>query len=262
MALRNLALACAAAAVASAQSDTQCGNATQPIVPGKHNVLLVGDSISMSPPYTPGGYGTALAQLLEAAGVAVQHAGGSYGGGQCSNTVKGMLCTNLATPNNYLNIPGGGSFSLVHFNYGLHDLVAACVPGGPGGECEEHVPLSPPTYGANLVALYERFATIAPMVMWTTTTPVPNVTTSMGRTYELAIQYNEQALMFLSSHTPSGLLVNDLWSDMIAHCGVGYTSCDLQLPANVHLTPAGIAFTAQSAFKAITAALAGAPVPA
>ena len=117
--MRVAALLVAAAALArsSAQSDTQCGNATEPLVAGKRNVLLIGDSISMSDPYTPGGYGVPLRALLEAAGVAVQHAGGWFGGGQCSNTVKGLLCTNASTPNNYITIPGGGKFDVVHANW-------------------------------------------------------------------------------------------------------------------------------------------------
>ena len=125
--------------------------------------------------------------------MAVQHAGGWYGGGQCSNTVKGLLCTNSAcerahaamrspprrlralcaplsaiavtltpprplaaasTPNSYFAIPGGGKFDVVHANWGLHDLVAACAP-GEKGECEEHVDLESGAYGNNLDALYQ-----------------------------------------------------------------------------------------------------------
>lgn len=219
----------------STAQDNNCGNATQPLVPGRFNVLLVGDSISMVPPYTPGGYGGVLHTLLQNAGVAVQHAGGFFSGGQCSNTVKGLLCTDPKTPNNYLNYTGGGLFDLVHVNYGLHDLVAACVNGSTG-ECEEHVNINPPDYGRNLVTLYHRFSTIAKKFMWTSTTPVPNVPTSMGRTYQLAVDYNKQAYEYLSQASPAGLLVNDLWTNMIKHCGEEYKECDLQIKDNVHLT--------------------------
>jgi hypothetical protein len=90
--------------------------------------------------------------------------------------------------------------------------------------------------------------------MWTSTTPCPDVPTSFGRTYTLAEEYNKQALDSLQA-LDSGLLVNDLWGDMVAHCGSHYTKCDLQLPANVHLTVAGENFCAASAAKAILAAL-------
>jgi hypothetical protein len=75
-------------AAMSSFASSPCGNATQALVPGRKNVLLVGDSISMVPPYTPGGYGGVLKGLLEESGVAVQHAGGFFSGGQCSNTIK------------------------------------------------------------------------------------------------------------------------------------------------------------------------------
>ena len=259
--MRIIASAAACLAFGAAQSDSKCGNATTALVPGRPNVLLVGDSISMVPPYTPGGYGAALQTLLEAQGIAVQHAGGWYAGGQCSNTVKGLLCTNVSTPNSYVVIPGGGEFDLVHYNYGLHDLVAACVPPATG-ECEEHVNLGGP-YGANVVELYRRFRAVSKLVMWVSTTPVPNVTTSMGRTYELAVAYNAEARTALAQHlAPLPPLVNDLWSAFIGVCGPGYHNCTLQLPKNVHLTPAGIAFAANVSATAIVAALATLPVRA
>ena len=246
--------ALALAAAALAQSDTDCGNATQPLSSTRPNVLLIGDSISMVPPFTPGGYGGILHTLLDQAGIEAQHAGGFFGGGQCSNTVKGLLCTLPSTPNNYLNISGGGRFDLCHANWGLHDLVAACPKGG-SGECLEHVDI--PQYGANLATLYGRLKTVCDKVMWVSTTPVPNVTTSMGRTYELAVAYNAQALKSLTAAAlPDKLLVDDLWQAFIGKCGAYYKSCDLQLPANVHLTPAGEQFAAETALAAIKAALA------
>jgi hypothetical protein len=66
-ATRNPALKCsppseqsAVAAEADAVLPTAgslCGNETIPPVAGRKNVLLIGDSISMAVPYTPGGYG-------------------------------------------------------------------------------------------------------------------------------------------------------------------------------------------------------------
>ena len=253
--LRAVAIAAIYNRFAAAQADNQCGNATLALSAGKRNVLLVGDSISMAMPYTPGGYGTALRELLESEGVAVQHAGGFYAGGQCSNTIKGLLCTNASTPDSYVVIPGGGQFDLIHFNYGLHDLVAACVPPATG-ECEEHVDIGGP-YGRNIIELYRRFHTISKLVMWVSTTPVPNVTTSMGRTYELAVAYNEEARNSLAGYlAPAPLLINDLWTAFIGVCGAGYKNCTLQLPKNVHLSAAGIQFAAKTSAAAIMAALA------
>jgi hypothetical protein len=71
-----------------------CGNYTAPpSSTAAHSVLVIGDSISMAVPYTPGGYGVPLQRILAGHNVAVNHAGGWFIGGQCSNTAKGMECT-------------------------------------------------------------------------------------------------------------------------------------------------------------------------
>lgn len=240
--LRSLTLLFVAAVPASAVGALLCGNATQPLDSTKKNVLLIGDSISMSPPFTPGGYGVALRALLENAGVAVQHAGGWFSGGQCGDTRLGMACTNASgvSSESYLNFVG--TFDLIHFNWGLHDLADY-------GPALPQLPL--PVYGANIAKIAARLSQRAKQIMWRTTTPCPNVTTSYGRTYDLVVDYNKEALASL----PAGILVNDMWSDMIDYCGPFYTECDLQLHANVHLTPKGENFTAASAFKSIMAAL-------
>lgn len=90
--------------------------------------------------------------------------------------------------------------------------------------------------------------------MWTSTTPCPNVTTSYDRTYDKVVAYNARAVEVLRTLDKT-LLVDDLFADFIGFCGAYYTSCSLQLPANVHLTPAGIAFAAQAAATRILAAL-------
>lgn len=77
-----------------------------------------------------------------------------------------------------------------------------------------------------------------------------------ARAHDQVVDYNAQALTSLRAVVPGRLLVNDLWATMIAACGKLYTSCSLQLPKNVHLTPEGIAATAASAARDILAALA------
>ena len=230
-------------AVTAGSASALCGNATLPLDPSKPNVLLIGDSISMSPPYTPGGYGHALAALLTARGIAVQHAGGAFSGGQCGDTRLGLACTN-ATGESWLDFEG--TFDLVHYNFGLHDC--ADYPALP------HVPL--PLYGANLVAIHARLAARAKRVMWTSTTPAPNVPQDFNRTYANVVAYNAEARAALAAAVaPAALLENDLWSAFIKSCGALYKSCKLQLPNNVHLTPAGIDFAAAAAAKDILAAL-------
>ncbi len=107
------------AVLAFSTAAQDCGNATEPLNPSTKNVLLIGDSISMTPPYTPGGYGGAAEKLLAAAGVTTQHAGGDFSGGQCADTRHGLTCANATGPG-WLDFEG--TFDLIHFNFGLHDL--------------------------------------------------------------------------------------------------------------------------------------------
>lgn len=129
-----------------------------------------------------------------------------------------------------------GVYDVVHFNFGLHDLVQA----GPG-EGKEHV--DPPEYGANLVTIYRRLKAVAKKVVWTTTTPCPNVTTSMGRSDAKVVAYTLEAKTSLTAVAGAGqLLVDDLYSAVDGYCGPYYKTCDLQLPANVYFAAKGCQF--------------------
>lgn len=112
-----------------------------------------------------------------------------------------------------------------------------------------------PQYGSNLQAIWNRLAPRAKKVIWTTTTPCPNVTTSMGRTNAHVQAYNTEALSSLTAVAGSGLLVDDLYTAVEQACGVNYKSCDLQLPANVHFEPKGCEFLGEHVTKSILAAL-------
>ena len=99
-----------------------CGADPPPLSTTQPNVLLIGDSISMPVPYSPGGYGVPVHQALQSLGINVWHNGGWDEKGQASNTVKGLHCTDPSTPGNWLNVTG--TYDVIHFNFGLHDLVA------------------------------------------------------------------------------------------------------------------------------------------
>ena len=81
------------------------------------NVLLIGDSISMPIGPSPGGYGKFAKDMLANRSIMAQHNGGWGSGGQASNTVKGLTCTNSSTQGNWLNFTG--KFDLIHFNFEL-----------------------------------------------------------------------------------------------------------------------------------------------
>lgn len=120
-------------------------------------------------------------------------------------------------------------------------------------ECAEHV--DPPVYAANLVTIYQRLAARARNVIFATTTPVPAVPTSLGRTYAAAVAYNAAGVAALQGSVGPSLRVDDLWSAAISFCGVNYVNCSLQIPVNVHLEPAGQSFLGSIVANSILTAL-------
>lgn len=232
-----------------ARPPTTCGDYPGPLLGDRPNVLMIGDSISMPVPFTPGGYGANARALLQKRSINSWHAGGWESGGQASNTVKGLACTNTTVAGNYLNF--SGTYDVIHFNYGLHDLVDP----GPG-EGKEHVSLA--QYGMNLKTIYGRLAARAKHVIWATTTPCPNVTTSMGRTNDKVKAYNKQAMTSLTAAAAAAgktLLVDDLFADIERACGSNYKSCPLQRPHNVHFEPEGDEFMAERVVASILSSL-------
>ena len=131
---------------------------------------------------------------------------------------------------------------------GLHDLVDP----GPG-EGKEHVDI--PTYGKNLVELFKRFSVKAKTVIWTTTTPCPNVTTSLGRSDAKVRAYNAEAEKVLSAAANGHLVVDDLYEAVDQYCGANYKACVLQRPKNVHLTAQGCEFTGEHVVATVLKAL-------
>ena len=106
--------------------------------------------------------------------------------------------------------------------------------------------------------IYRRLSTIGKKVVWTTTTPCPNVTTSMGRTDAKVVAYNTQALSSLmqaAADQNETLIVDDLYAAVDGFCGKNYKSCPLQRPANVHFEPAGCEFMGEHVASTIEAVL-------
>ena len=94
-------------------------------------------------------------------------------------------------------------------------------------------------------------------MVWTTTTPCPNATTSYGRTDAKVVSYNSQALASLTELVGDGLVVDDLCvhASVDGYCGEDYETCDLQIPANVHFEEAGCQFMADQVVQVVTALL-------
>lgn len=196
-------------------------------VTGLPRVLLIGDSISM-------GYTVPVREKL--AGKANVHRIPTNGG-PSSRGVESLDA--------WL---GDSKWDIIHFNFGLHDLVYM----GPDGTrlvdsklpgAHHQVPL--PDYEKNLTAIAAKLKATGAKVIWCNTTPVPEG--SAGRVADEALQFNEVAARVMAK---AGIPTNDL------HAHAKAKLQDIQLPANVHFTPEGSAYLADKVVAEILAALA------
>ena len=195
-------------------------------VAGLPRVLLIGDSISM-------GYTVAVRELLQ--GKANVHRIPTNGG----PTSRGVESIDAWL--------GDGKWDVIHFNFGLHDLVymgpdgsRLVDPKAPGSK--HQVPL--PDYEKNLTQIVAKLKATGAKVIWCNTTPVPEG--SPGRVGDEALQFNAAADRVMSA---AGVPTNDLHS----HAKARLT--DIQLPANVHFTPDGSKFLAEKVAAEIAQAL-------
>jgi acyl-CoA thioesterase-1 len=185
-------------------------------VPGLPRVLLIGDSISV-------GYTLPLRDLLKgkanvhripASGLATIHA---------LRSIDGWL--------------GAGKWDVIHFNWGLHDLEFT--------ETGRHE-VDPEVYARNLETLVNRMKKTGAVLVWASTTPVPDTPMVPVRLSTDVITYNEIASAIMQRH---GVRIDDLYSAVLADLA------DLQQPGSVHFRPAGYKVLAEKAAAEITKAL-------
>ncbi|OYW17714.1 MAG: hypothetical protein B7Z55_11990 [Planctomycetales bacterium 12-60-4] len=194
--------------------------------PALPRVLLIGDSISI-------GYTLAVRDLLK--DQANVHRIPTNGG---------------PTTNGLKNIDawlGDSTWDVIHFNWGLHDLKYVGADGttlaDPKAEgTRQQVPL--PQYEENLQQLVKRLQKTNATLIWCSTTPVPEG--SNGRVGGDEVPYNAAAARVMKAN---GVTTNDLCSFAEPQLA------DIQLPKNVHFTPAGSKILAQKVADEIAAAL-------
>jgi lysophospholipase L1-like esterase len=195
-------------------------------IPGLPRVLLIGDSISI-------GYTVAVQDLLK--GRVNVHRIPANGGPSSRGleSLKAWL--------------GDSKWDLIHFNFGLHDLVHMGPDGArlvdpklPGAK--HQVPL--PDYEKNLTQIVTLLKTTGAKLIWCNTTPVPEG--SAGRVADEALLFNQVAAKVMAT---AGIPTNDLHSHANAKLS------DIQLPANVHFTPEGSKYLAEKVAAEITTAL-------
>jgi hypothetical protein len=192
--------------------------------PGLPRVLLIGDSISI-------GYTLAVRTLL--AGKANLHRPPT----NCGPTKLGV-----AELEDWL---GDGDWDVIHFNWGLHDIVRMLADGQrvdpPQGQ--HQVPAE--QYKQNLNGLVVRLQQTGAKLIWCATTPVP--AGAAARQPGEEVVYNAIAQKVMAAHS---VPINDLYTYALERLE------QIQLPANVHFTDAGSAQLAKPVAKHILAALA------
>lgn len=183
-------------------------------------VLLIGDSISI-------GYTIPTRELLK--GKANVHRIPTNGG-STKNGVESI--------DKWL---GTGKWDIIHFNWGLHDLKhwkdGKLDMAGPQVSTLDE-------YEKNLRTLVKRLKATGAKLIFATTTPVPEG--SGGRTLGDDLPYNAVAVRIMKEE---GVSINDL----NAYCRPKLP--ELQLPKNVHFSPAGSKALAERVAKEIEAAL-------
>lgn len=194
---------------------------------GLPRVLLIGDSISI-------GYTLPVRELLKGRANVIRPLT------NCGPTTRGV-----ASIDEWL---GDGHWDVIHFNFGLHDMVFFAADGKtraePTAKGARHQ-VSVEDYEANLRKLVDRLKQTKAKLIWCTTTPVPEG--SGGRIADEAVLYNQIAAKVMEEH---GIAVDDLHAFALTRLK------DIQQPKNVHFTPEGSKVLAGEVVRSIEAALA------
>ncbi len=182
------------------------------------DVLLLGDSISI-------GYTLDVRALLQGkANVYRPLNPDGKGPENCSGTTKGVQSLDRWL--------GERKWAVIHFNFGLHDLKHVARPGEDAATSKPGDPRQADLkqYAKNMKVLVKKLKATGARLVFATTTPVAPGTDSPLREPEVPPQYNQAALKIMKA---AKIRINDLYS----FCAPQLAR--LQLPRNVHFTPAG-----------------------
>ncbi len=194
-------------------------------VAGLPRVLIIGDSISI-------GYTLPVREMLK--GKANVHRI-PVNGGPTSRALPQMKA--------WL---GESKWDVIHFNWGLHDIKWVGEANAPvevnaaGG----HRQVSPEDYEKNLNIMLAQLKATGAKLIWCNTTPAPEG--SSGRLAGDEVKYNEIAAKVMKA---ADVPTDDLWTH--AHAKLA----EVQLPKNVHYTPAGYKYLAEKVSTEIEKAL-------
>lgn len=191
--------------------------------PGLPRVLLIGDSISI---------GYTLSVRAHLAGRANVHRPAE----NCGSTGYGLERLDAWL--------GAGKWAVIHFNFGLHDLKYLDAAGNyvTPDRGQQLVPVA--EYETKLREIVARLRRTGAKLIFATTTPVPAGT--LGRVEGSEAPYNAAALRVMRE---TGVMVDDL------HAFAAPRQSSIQLPKNVHFSPAGSEELARQVAASVGAAL-------
>lgn len=129
---------------------------------------------------------------------------------------------------------GNGKWDVIHFNFGLHDVRLM----------EDKHQVSAADYEKHLQTLIDHMKKTGAKLIFATTTPVPKGAALRNPGDE--VKYNEIALRVMKKND---IAIDDLYAFALPKLA------EIQLPANVHFTPAGSKVLAKQVAQSIAAAL-------
>lgn len=181
------------------------------IDPKLPNVLILGDSISL-------GYLTEVRRLLTGKANVI------HPPTNCEGTTFGV-----EKIDEWLS---GPKWTLIHFNWGLHDLKHVPDAGEKGKSDNPQDPLQATVdqYSKNMVVLLNKLQATGAKLIFATTTPVAPGTTHPLREPESVLKYNEAALKLMKER---GIKINDLYGFILPQLNT------LQRAKNVHFNAEG-----------------------
>ena len=177
----------------------------------KYRVLILGDSISMG--YTP-----FVTNMLFDEAIVIRP------NENCAGTTKGVQKIDA-----WLAL-AGGSWDVITFNFGLHDLKHVKADGKNSNDPSDPRQAEPAVYERQLREIVTKLEATNASLIFVTTTPVPPGGVRPHRNVEDVLRYNDIGRRVMADHD---IAVLDLYEFASARLE------DIQQPVNVHFSSRG-----------------------
>lgn len=186
------------------------------------NILLLGDSISIG--YTP-----FVREIMKEKANIYRAINGNDKPENCLGTINGVQ--------NIERWLGIKDWSIIHFNFGLHDVKHVDPLSGKNSvNPKDPLQCDLKNYVKNLEFIIDKLRTTNAKLIFATTTPVPNLSVNPLREPQTVVSYNNAALKIMKRER---ILVNDLYAFAIPILS------EIQRPDNVHFTVEGYRLLAE-----------------